>query len=125
MIALLLLPLALMQTSGLAERYKAFVPQQLYAFRWDVVPSATLYNIYVANPADPWQLYATMVPPIGCGPVPGHPCDMCSVVLDADLLPPDLVFMLVTAANQEGESPTEHGAYAGEGYFPMQQEDCQ
>lgn len=32
----------------------------------------------------------------------------------------DIVFVLATAFNSIGESPTEHGSFYGEGYFPVE-----
>ena len=37
---------------------------------------------------------------------------------DMEDLPTGLVFIVFTAGNLAGESPTEHGFYPGEGYFP-------
>ncbi len=74
-----------------------------HTFWWTSSPGALGYTVYAGAPGDAWTEVSTVVGTEAT-------LDFCTF--------PDFTLFLVTAFNACCESTTEHGDWAGEGYFP-------
>ena len=82
---------------------------------WEDSPGAAGYMLLSAAAGDPWQLRADSVDRGQPFPTCIDYWDMHCCLLPADpIAPGELQFIVVTAYNSWGESPTEHGSYPGD-----------
>ena len=107
--AAVLLAGALAAVSPVKHLWKnvGFPPDQ-ELHQWSVAHCGAWVEMYTARPGEPWYHRGSSYT---------NPATFNEDVLQ---WPGGLVLVVFVACNQAGCSPTQHGSYPGEGYFPSE-----